>query len=24
MLTDEDGFLTVVHLEVGCERKESI
>ena len=24
MLTDEDGYLTVAHLEVGCERKESI
>ena len=24
MLTDEDGYLTVVHLEVGCEKKESI
>ena len=23
-LTDEDGYLTVEHLEVGCERKESI
>ena len=23
-LTDEDGYLTVEHLEEGCERKESI
>ena len=23
-LTDEDGYHTVEHLEVGCERKESI
>ena len=23
-LTDEDGYLTVEHLEVGCERKETI
>jgi hypothetical protein len=24
MLTDEDGYLTVEHLEVGCERVENI
>ena len=22
MLTDEDGYLTVEHLEVGCEQKD--
>ena len=24
MLTDEDGYLTVEHFEVGCERVENI
>ena len=24
MLTDEDGFLTVEHLEVGCEKERTI
>ena len=24
MLTDEDGFLTVEHLEVGCEKEQMI
>ena len=24
MLTDEDGYLTVEHLEVGCERRENV
>jgi len=24
MLTDEDGYLSVEHLEVGCERVENI
>ena len=24
MLTDEDGFLTVEHLEVGCEKEKTI